>query len=147
MVHPFLGKVEPSSLDGTFLLPDHYSISDSQVPDHLLQEVLDLTSALAALTKEDKQDECIAHAIKLRRAWSEGNYRKFFQLYPDAPKMSGYLMDWFVDRERRKALAVIIKAYVDFGTIGKYRATLTKEVTLPLALLVSVLIIGFSNLS
>ena len=108
------------------------------VPDHLLQEVLDLTSALAALTKEDKQDECIAHAIKLRRAWSEGNYRKFFKLYPDAPKMSGYLMDWFVERERRKALTVIIKAYVDFGTIGKYRAKLTTGLTLPLALLVSI---------
>ena len=101
--------------------------------------MLDLTSALAALTKEDKEDECIAHAIKLRRAWSEGNYRKFFKLYPDAPKMSGYLMDWFVERERRKALTVIIKAYVDRGTIGKYRANLNTGVTLPFALLVLLL--------
>jgi len=76
------------------------------------QEVLDLTEALAALTREEKSDECIAHAIKLRSAWAQGNFKRFFQLYTTAPKMSGYLMDWFIDRERRRALGVIIKAYV-----------------------------------
>jgi len=76
------------------------------------QEVLDLTEALAALTREEKADECIAHAIKLRSAWAQGNFKRFFQLYSTAPKMSGYLMDWFIDRERRRALGVIIKAYV-----------------------------------
>jgi hypothetical protein len=77
--------------------------------------VIDLTSALAALTPEEKEDECIAHAIALRSAWSHGNYRRFFRLYVDAPKMSGYLMDWFIDRERRRSLTVIIKAYVASG--------------------------------
>jgi len=75
------------------------------------QEVLDLTEALAALTREEKEDECIAHAIKLRSAWAQGNFKRFFELYTTAPKMSGYLMDWFIDRERRRALGVIIKAY------------------------------------
>jgi branched-subunit amino acid permease len=32
--------------------------------------VPDLTSALAELTADEKNDECIAHAIKLRTAWS-----------------------------------------------------------------------------
>lgn len=74
------------------------------------QELLDLTSALAALTAEEKQDECISHSIKLRSAWSQGNYHRFFSLYQSAPKMSGYLIDWFIDRERRLALSTIIKA-------------------------------------
>jgi len=75
------------------------------------QEMTDLTAALAALTKEEKEDECISHVIKLRQAWAEKNYVRFFSLYSSAPKMSGYLIDWFIDRERRVALTVIIKAY------------------------------------
>jgi len=74
------------------------------------QELLDLQSTLSALTAEDKEDECISHAVALRSAWSSGNYHAFFRLYLTAPKMSGYLIDWFVDRERRAALTVIIKA-------------------------------------
>lgn len=75
------------------------------------QEVLDLTHALAVLSKEDKEDECIAHAIQLRRAWSEGNYIRFFKLYNTSPKMSGFLIDWFLERERKRALTTIIKSY------------------------------------
>ena len=33
------------------------------------QEMTDLTAALAALTKQEKEDECISHVIKLRQAW------------------------------------------------------------------------------
>merc|ERR1711962_406519 len=85
------------------------------------QEVLDLTSALASLTKKEKEDECISHAISVRSAWSQGNYKRFFELYVEAPKMSGYLMDWFIDRERKKALTVIIKAYVISGFFRKLK--------------------------
>ena len=81
---------------------------------------MDLTEALAALTREEKADECIAHAIKLRSAWAQGNFKRFFELYTTAPKMSGYLMDWFIDRERRRALGVIIKAYVIQGFFDDY---------------------------
>ena len=51
----------------------------------------DITSALAELTAEEKEDECVSFSMKLRDAWSLQNYRRFFRLYHSAPKMSGYL--------------------------------------------------------
>ena len=72
--------------------------------------ISDLTSALSELTKEEKSDPCIMFVLKLRTAWSLQNFHKFFQLYTQAPKMSGYLIDWFVERVRKVALKCIIKA-------------------------------------
>lgn len=71
-----------------------------------------MTTALAALTPSCRQDECITHALKVRSAWALSDYHSFFLLYKAAPKMSGYLMDWFVERVRKGALKSIIKAYV-----------------------------------
>lgn len=75
------------------------------------KENLDLNSVLSELSPEDRQDECLAHALKLRTAWSLSNYHRFFRLYKRAPKMAGYLIDWFADRERKLALKIIIKSY------------------------------------
>ena len=72
---------------------------------------LDIIKLLAELTGEEKEDSCISHALKVRTAWSLGNFHKFFALYAVAPAMSGFLIDWFVDRERKRALAIIIKSY------------------------------------
>jgi hypothetical protein len=69
-----------------------------------------LISVLDELTPEDRQDVCLKHAIKLRTAWSLSNYHRFFCLYKAAPKMSGYLVDWFADRERKAALRIMIKS-------------------------------------
>lgn len=72
----------------------------------------DLTVVMASLTPEAKQNECIAHALAMRSAWWLGNYHKFFELYRTAPKMAGYLVDWFAQRERKAAIKIMIKAYV-----------------------------------
>ncbi len=77
----------------------------------------DLVSVLAELSEEDKKDVCLDHAVKLRFAWSMRNYRKFFSLYKQAPKMAGYVIDWFADRERKAALKIMIKSY-DFSFIS-----------------------------
>ncbi|KAM5296733.1 leukocyte receptor cluster member 8 isoform 2-T3 [Glossophaga mutica] len=72
----------------------------------------DITTELAYLTRELKTDPCVAHALALRAAWALGNYHRFFRLYGHAPCMSGYLIDKFVDRERKAALKAMIKTYV-----------------------------------
>ncbi|KAL4707691.1 hypothetical protein ACJJTC_014872 [Scirpophaga incertulas] len=75
------------------------------------RNTLDITTIFQSLSKEDRQNECINHALQTRHAWATGNLHKFFLLYKTAPLMAGYLMDWFVDRERKLYLKYIIKSY------------------------------------
>lgn len=74
----------------------------------------DLTTALARLTKEEKADPAIRHALLIRSAWALSNYHTFFQLYLSAPNMSGYLLDLFVQRERVQALKAMVKSWIVF---------------------------------
>lgn len=67
---------------------------------------------MSALTVEEKNDPSIKHALKIRSAWSLSNYHSFFQLYSAAPNMGGYLLDLFVQREREKAIKMLIKSWV-----------------------------------
>ncbi|CAK1586150.1 unnamed protein product [Parnassius mnemosyne] len=75
------------------------------------KNTLDLTTIFQFLSKEDRENECIKHALLTRCAWATGNLHKFFLLYKTAPLMAGYLMDWFVDRERKQFMRYIIKSY------------------------------------
>lgn len=78
----------------------------------LFCHVSDLTTIFQYLSKEDRENECIKHALNTRCAWATGNLHKFFVLYKTAPMMAGYLIDWIVDRERKNYLKYIIKSYV-----------------------------------
>ncbi|KAL9956240.1 hypothetical protein ACROYT_G037688 [Oculina patagonica] len=77
----------------------------------LTKNTMELTTALAHLTKEEKEDPAIRHALLIRSAWALSNYHTFFQLYLNAPNMSGYLLDLFVQRERVQALKTMVKSY------------------------------------
>uniref|UniRef100_A0A1A8LXJ9 Leukocyte receptor cluster (LRC) member 8 n=2 Tax=Nothobranchius pienaari TaxID=704102 RepID=A0A1A8LXJ9_9TELE len=71
----------------------------------------DLITELVYLTPALRRDECVAHALALRAAWALGNYQRFFKLYQEAPRMASYLIDKFVERERKVALRAIVKTF------------------------------------
>lgn len=62
------------------------------------------------MTPEQKAVPGVAHALAVAGALATSNYSRFFTLFLNAPNMSGYIMDHFVERERAQALAVMSKA-------------------------------------
>ena len=60
----------------------------------------DTLRMMKTLTIEEKKQEPIAHALKVRNALAQGNYGRFFKLYKLAPNKGGSLIDVFVDKIR-----------------------------------------------
>ena len=73
---------------------------------------IDHIALVKELTPTTMYDPAVSHALKLRTAWSSGNYYRFFQLYSGTPNFGTNLLDLFVDRERKAALKTLVKAYV-----------------------------------
>lgn len=71
----------------------------------------DIFKIMLQLTPEQRNDECIHHALLVRAAVAENDYHKFFQLQDTAPNMGDYLMDKIVPSVRQSALQRICKAY------------------------------------
>ncbi|CAD6187888.1 unnamed protein product [Caenorhabditis auriculariae] len=76
-----------------------------------MENSIDINSLLAELTPKLQRNDCVQFALKVRSAVASSNYIRLFKLFDEAPKMCPFLMDLFVERERRKALNIICKAY------------------------------------
>lgn len=66
---------------------------------------------MSDLSQEQRENDAVGHALKVRSAIAIGNYSQLFQLYSTAPNMGAYLMDLFIPRERSSALNIMLKAY------------------------------------
>ncbi|XP_050301191.1 leukocyte receptor cluster member 8 homolog [Anthonomus grandis grandis] len=75
------------------------------------KNTLDIMTIMKSLTKQEKSDPVISFTLKIRQAWGSGNFHKFFALYLVAPLMTGFLIDWYIERERKEYLKCIIKSY------------------------------------
>lgn len=71
----------------------------------------EMTSLMAQISPEQRQDPAVRHALATRSALALSNYCALFRLYRDAPNMGAYLMDYYVKRERLAALSCICRAY------------------------------------
>ncbi|KAJ3417449.1 hypothetical protein HDV05_003313 [Chytridiales sp. JEL 0842] len=71
----------------------------------------DLVNILAELTDEEKKGTGVSHALTVRTAVAIGDYHSLFTAYLNSPNMSNYLMDFFIERERYKALRAICRSY------------------------------------
>eukprot|EP01135_Chromosphaera_perkinsii_P003393 Nk52_evm17s242 gene=Nk52_evmTU17s242 len=72
---------------------------------------IDMGNILRWLRPQQKREPAIAHALKVREAHAMGDYVAFFKLYKSAPNMGSYLLKFFVNKERDKALKIICKGF------------------------------------
>ena len=67
---------------------------------------------MKTLTAEEKKQEPVEHALKVRNALAQGNYGRFFKLYLVAPNMAGSLIDVFIDKIRLMSLQKLAIGFV-----------------------------------
>jgi len=67
---------------------------------------------MLSMTAQDRENEFIEHALKVRAAEALGDYTRLFRLYNSAPGHAQHVMDTFADRCRLDALRVCLKAYM-----------------------------------
>uniref|UniRef100_A0A8R1U0C6 PCI domain-containing protein n=1 Tax=Onchocerca volvulus TaxID=6282 RepID=A0A8R1U0C6_ONCVO len=72
---------------------------------------IDQTTLLSELDERARKDSCISFSLKTREAWALGNHVKLFRLYQEAPRMASYVMDLFLERERKAALNACLKSF------------------------------------
>ena len=70
---------------------------------------------LKQLSSEEKQQEPMMHALKVRIALSQGNYCRFFKLYREAPNSGASLIDVFIDKIRILSLRNLAIGYIATG--------------------------------
>ena len=61
---------------------------------------MEIQRLMRVLTNEEREAECVKHALQVRKALASGNYGRFFKLYLIAPNMGVHLMDVFVEKHR-----------------------------------------------
>lgn len=87
---------------------------------HFLNDMkFEIGTILNHLSKKQKKNEYVKHALQLvyflifyrmRKAYANDDYYKFFELYKTAPNMTPYLLDIYVDKTRLKFLRIIAKS-------------------------------------
>ncbi len=69
-----------------------------------------MTTLLRELTPRARADECVQFAERVRHAWALHAYRPLLRAYAAAPRMASYVIDLFLERERKAALRKIIRS-------------------------------------
>jgi hypothetical protein len=71
----------------------------------------DLFKIMLSLSRKEREDAAIKHALKVREAVADMDYHAFFRLRKGVPNLGNHLMDQIVPGLRYNALQIICKAY------------------------------------
>ncbi|XP_018495684.2 leukocyte receptor cluster member 8 [Galendromus occidentalis] len=75
------------------------------------ENVTDINDTVTTLTSVERKDPVISHAVRVISAWNTRNFNRLFKLFRSAPRMSPYVMEWCLDKERIAAYKALVKAF------------------------------------